>query len=76
MVRKFLSRGASHVAPFFAKGFGLLLMLTAMSSSAMAVPLPGVPEIDPGSMATCVALLVGGMMLFGHSRWSAGRVKN
>ena len=70
MIRKVLT----NVPTMLGKALGLMMMVAAMSGTASA--RDAVPEIDPGSMATCVALLVGGMMLFGHSRLSAGKVKN
>ena len=44
---------------------GLLLVLTALGSIAQAIPTgqPAVPEIDPGSMASALALLTGGMLM-------------
>jgi hypothetical protein len=45
---------------------GLLLILSAASSIAMAVDI--VPEIDPGSLSTAIALLLGGTMLLKHGR--------
>ena len=43
---------------------GLLSVLTAFSSTALAVDI--VPEIDASSMSAAVALLLGGTMLFKH----------
>ena len=46
------------------KGLGLALVMAAIASPAWAGgPLPGAPEIDPGSMAGAVALLTGGVLL-------------
>jgi hypothetical protein len=49
------------------KGAGLALMLTALAGSVCAgptpPPAPGVPEIDPGSMASAVTLLIGAACL-------------
>jgi hypothetical protein len=43
---------------------GLLLALAAMATHAVAGPNPpGVPEIDPGSLASAVALFVGGALM-------------
>jgi len=40
------------------------LMLAALAAPAVAVlPAPPAPEIDPGSLAGAVALVVGGVML-------------
>ena len=46
---------------------GLVLVLTAISSTALAVAV-AVPEIDPGSLSTVVALVIGGTMLFKHGK--------
>lgn len=45
---------------------GIALVVAATAQTALAVPPPGpeVPEIDPSSAGTAVALLVGTVMLF------------
>jgi hypothetical protein len=43
------------------KSMGFLLVFAAFESQAMAVPV--LPEIDPGSMSSGLALLAGGMLL-------------
>ncbi len=51
-------------------GLGLALVLSALAGTAHAIPLPG-PEIDPGSMASALTLLIGGAFLItGRSRKS------
>ena len=46
------------------KAFGLTLVLTAMASVAFAQrTAPVAPEMDAGSAATALTLLVGGAML-------------
>lgn len=51
------------------KAGGLLLVLSALASTALAFPGSfGVPEIDPGSMSSALALLFGGLMLFASGR--------
>ena len=44
---------------------GLLLVVGALAGTALAglPPVGGVPEIDPGSMASALALLTGGMLM-------------
>jgi len=42
---------------------GMLMVLTAIAGSAVAGGQPPVPEIDPGMMASALALLSGGLFL-------------
>ncbi len=42
---------------------GLALVLGASAGRAAAVDLPSVPEIDGGSIASALALLLGGTLL-------------
>ena len=47
---------------------GMALVLTSIARADLGPP-PAAPEIDPGSMASAMTLLVGGaMMLTGRSR--------
>jgi hypothetical protein len=48
-------------------GIGFGLVLAALSASAMAIP-PSAPEIDPGSMASAVALLTSGMLMLSERK--------
>ena len=48
------------------RGLGLALILAALSGSAWAVP--GVPELDPGSMAGAMTLLSCGLLLVTRRR--------
>jgi hypothetical protein len=41
--------------------FGLVLILTALSTTARATP--ATPEIDPGSAGSALTLLVGGLLI-------------
>jgi hypothetical protein len=43
---------------------GGAIVLSGLSTAALAVPPGAAPEIDPGSMSSAVTLLVGGIMLF------------
>ena len=53
-------------------GAGLLLIVGATASSALAgVGPPPVPEIDPGSMASALALLAGGLLMLTGRRRSS-----
>ena len=45
------------------KLFGIFLLLVGMSSAALATPSAGVPEIDPGSVVSALALFSGGLLL-------------
>jgi hypothetical protein len=45
------------------KNFGLMLIFAAMAGSVLATPV-AVPEIDPGSAATAVAMLAGSLLVF------------
>jgi hypothetical protein len=50
-------------------GLGFGMILAALSTPAWAIPLT--PEIDPGSMASALTLLIGGAFLItGRSRKS------
>lgn len=42
--------------------FGFMLMICGLATVAMAQPA-SVPEIDPGSATSAVALLAGGVMI-------------
>ena len=42
--------------------FGLALLLSALASTAHALPVVA-PEVDPGSAASAVTLAVGGLLL-------------
>jgi hypothetical protein len=43
---------------------GLSLILLGLAGPVYAgAPLPGVPEIDPGSLAGAAALLAGGLLM-------------
>jgi hypothetical protein len=46
---------------FASRSLGLLLMLSGMSSLAMAIPVG--PEVDPASATSALALLVGAALL-------------
>ena len=58
---------AKSVSAVFKAGrttLGLALVLAACASPLYASgPLPGVPEIDPGSLASALSLLTGGALL-------------
>ncbi len=60
----------SRLACTARKGVGLVLVLSALAGAARAGALPPpTPEIDPGSMASALTLLIGGaMVLTGRSR--------
>lgn len=49
------------------KAFGLALVVAAMSGVALAVDPGDVPEMDPGSVASAMTLLTGGLL------WASGR---
>ena len=49
------------------KMIGMMLLLIGVSGAAMAVPV-GVPEIDPGSGASALALLSGALLMLRRSR--------
>ena len=60
------------IRKFGLKTFGMALILTAMSTMALADPSFGsAPEIDPGSIAGAVTLLSAGMMMVTGRRRSA-----
>jgi hypothetical protein len=65
LVRWFAMLGSVSL-PLVAKGCALLLILAAVAGTAQAGP-PGppgsVPEIDPGSLLSAMALLGGGALL-------------
>jgi hypothetical protein len=44
-------------------GLGLALVMAAVASPAFAWGPPPAPEIDPGSAASAVALLAGGLLI-------------
>jgi hypothetical protein len=60
----------SRLARTARMGLGFALVLTALAGVVHAGgPLPSVPEIDPGSMASALTLLMGGAFLVtGRSR--------
>jgi hypothetical protein len=49
------------------KMLGMFLLLVGVSGLAMAVPTP-VPEIDPGSAGSALALLSGAVLIFRSQR--------
>ena len=57
-----LLRGARQTA-------GLLLLLAACATPVFALAVP-VPEIDPGSMSSALALLIGGIFLMKDGKHS------
>ena len=57
-VKNWLS-GSLRVAQL---GLGLALVMAAVASPAYALP-PPTPEIDPGSVGSAAALLVGGLLI-------------
>lgn len=62
MIRAMMRRGA-----FLA---GVVALAAGLAGTAMAIP-PDAPEIDPGSMASALTLLSGGLMVvFGRRRKS------
>lgn len=66
-IRRIVGLALSRSLRGFCQMGALLLMASAMSSSAFAVDI-FTPEIDPGSLATAIALLTGGTMLFKHAK--------
>lgn len=48
------------------KMIGLLLLFVGVSGAAMAVPV--VPEIDPGTGVSALALLSGALLVMRHNR--------
>ncbi len=60
------SKGLQWMASAAWKSCGLLLVLTACASTAMAAP--SVPEIDPSSIGSALALLMGGLMMLTSRR--------
>ena len=47
---------------------GFLCVLAGLSGVAAAVPVPSVPEIDAGSMASALTLLSGGLLIIAGRR--------
>lgn len=46
------------------RAFGLLVLVAGIGNVALAGgPVVGAPEIDPGSMASALALLSGGVLI-------------
>ena len=45
------------------KSIGFVFVFAAFAGSASALPPPTTPEIDPGSMASALTLLAGGVLL-------------
>lgn len=59
-----LKRVVRGTAGLVSAACAVALLLAALAAPAMAVlPPPPTPEIDPGSLASAVALVVGGVML-------------
>ena len=57
-----------NLGKWILQGFGLFLVLSALSTSAWAVNGPA-PEMDPGLAASALALLGGGLaMIAGRGR--------
>ncbi len=67
MRRTWILESTAKAARLLRRGCGFALCFTAFSSVAWA--LPGAPEIDPGSAASSLALLAGGVMLV-YDRYS------
>ena len=66
----FLKVAAVRAARIASFGLGLALMMAATAPAARA-GLAEAPEVDPGSLASVVTLLVGGVMtLTGRARRS------
>ncbi|MGA7499840.1 MAG: hypothetical protein WBX00_24180 [Isosphaeraceae bacterium] len=47
---------------------GFLCVLAGLSGHAAATPVPPVPEIDAGSMASALTLLSGGLLIIAGRR--------
>jgi hypothetical protein len=49
------------------KSCGVLLVVSAIAGTALAIPPPpptaGVPEIDPASIGSAMAILAGGLLM-------------
>jgi hypothetical protein len=45
------------------RSLGLLLVLAGCAQTAFAIGVPNVPEIDPGSAGSALALATGGALL-------------
>ena len=53
---------------WIASGCGLVLVFAALAGTVYAGP--NIPEIDPGSMASALSLLLGGLLLLtGGRKW-------
>jgi hypothetical protein len=49
------------------KTIGMMLLFIGVSGVAMAIPAP-VPEIDPGTGVSALALLSGALLMMRHNR--------
>jgi hypothetical protein len=65
LVRKLISKSASLAAT----GLGFALLMSAMTTQALAAPT--VPEMDPGLATGAMALVSSGLLLIAGRRKSA-----